>query len=96
MTWDNYGNGYNIDKNKRPIRDKNNNIIKVKQWQIDHIKPISSFDLFNPDDRKKVNHYNNLLPMWIDDNLIKTGKDKLCPIEDKELLTKYPELQILI
>lgn len=88
MTWENYGPGYKMDEN--------NNNIKIKQWQIDHIKPISSFNLNDNEEIKKINHYTNLLPMWADDNEFKSDKTELCPILDKEFLEKYKELEILI
>jgi hypothetical protein len=32
-------------------------------WELDHIQPMSSFDLSNPDQAMKVNHISNLQPM---------------------------------
>ena len=45
-----------------------------KGWHIDHIKPISSFDLNNPEQLKKCCHYKNLQPLWWYDNLSKGKK----------------------
>lgn len=41
------------------------------QWDIDHIKPISSFSLDVPP--SIVNALSNLRPMWADENLHKSG-----------------------
>lgn len=42
---------------------------------IDHIKPISSFDLSNPKDQKRCFHYSNLQPLWAIDNIRKGAKE---------------------
>jgi hypothetical protein len=95
MSWENYGPGYKVDNKGKPIYNENNNIIKLKQWQIDHIKPVSSFDFDDVNEVKKINYYTNLLPMWAEDNNYKSNKDEFCPIFDKEFLEKYKELEIL-
>lgn len=58
MTWDNYGS---YSKH-------------IKRWNIDHIKPLSKFDLSNEEELAKACHYTNLRPMWAIDNLIKNNK----------------------
>ena len=40
-------------------------------WDIDHRKPVASFDLSNKEERKKCFHYTNLQPMWHEDNMQK-------------------------
>lgn len=45
-------------------------------WHIDHIKPISLFIL--PLQLKEANHYTNLQPLWLEDNLSKGKKYGSC------------------
>lgn len=46
-------------------------------WHIDHIIPISHFDLSDRDQFLRANHYTNLQPMWMEENLKKGGRVKL-------------------
>lgn len=43
-------------------------------WHIDHKKPLSSFDLSDPEQFKAANHFSNLQPMWAVDNLKKGSR----------------------
>ena len=47
---------------------------KPDGWHIDHIKPLSKFDLTDPYQFKEAVHYTNLQPLWWQENLKKGNK----------------------
>jgi hypothetical protein len=47
----------------------------IGKWNIDHIKPLSAFDLADPDQCAKAFHFSNLQPLWWDDNCRKSNKE---------------------
>ena len=43
------------------------------KWHIDHIRPVTAFDLSDPAQQRDCCHYTNLQPMWVIDNIKKGG-----------------------
>lgn len=43
-------------------------------WHIDHIVPLTAFDLSNPEHLARAQHYTNLRPMWAADNIRKRDR----------------------
>jgi len=43
-------------------------------WHVDHIRPVSSFDLTDPDQRLECFNYKNLQPLWAEENLSKGAR----------------------
>jgi hypothetical protein len=51
-------------------------------WHIDHIRPISSFNLADPAQQKECFHYSNLQPLWAIENLKKSDSWDESPQDD--------------
>lgn len=45
------------------------------KWEMDHIKPLASFDLSNIEQFRAACHFKNIQPIWKEDHVIKTTKD---------------------
>jgi hypothetical protein len=44
-------------------------------WHIDHIKPLSKFNLTDPEQLKQACHYSNLQPLWSEENMQKSANN---------------------
>jgi hypothetical protein len=42
-------------------------------WHLDHIRPVASFDLTDPEQQKLCCHYTNLRPIWAEENYCKSS-----------------------
>jgi hypothetical protein len=45
-----------------------------REWHIDHIIPVSAFDLTAEEGQRAAFHYTNLRPLWARDNRVKSSK----------------------
>src|ERR1039457_5195253 len=64
------------------IKDKRN-------WQVDHIVPISHFNVIDPEEQRIAFHYSNLQPLWGDDNRIKLDSLDWNPSKSKHELPSW-------
>ena len=66
------GNGWVMDSSR--VCTKCSALLPISAFRIDHIRPLSSFDLTDHEQVKQVCHYSNLRPLWAIDNLSKGSK----------------------
>jgi hypothetical protein len=69
--------GCSLDELKKHIESKfqeGMSWTNYGKWHLDHIKPLSLFDLSHPDELKKACHFSNLQPLWEIDNKKKSSK----------------------
>jgi hypothetical protein len=52
------------------------------EWHIDHIKPLSMFDLTDREQFLEACHFTNLQPLWAKDNWSKNNKVDGIPLKD--------------
>lgn len=43
------------------------------RWHIDHIRPVCSFDMFDPEQQRQCFHFTNLQPLWKNENFAKAS-----------------------
>jgi len=44
-------------------------------WQIDHINPVSNYDLTTPEGQRAAFHYSNTQPLWYEEHLKKSASE---------------------
>lgn len=66
--------GCSIDYFKKFIFNKMKSNMNVENIHLDHIKPVSTFDLNNEVDMFECCHYTNFQPLLVEDNLQKSNK----------------------
>lgn len=63
-----------LESKFKPSMSWENHGSTESSWNIDHIRPLSSFDLTSLEEFKKACHYTNLQPLWRPENLAKGDK----------------------
>jgi hypothetical protein len=65
------------------------------KWEVDHIIPLSSFNLTDPEEQKKAFHWSNTRALWKDDNRNKGARLDWTPAESKHPLPEWTKGLIL-
>lgn len=65
-----------LESKFKPGMSWSNYGLGIDKWNIDHILPLSYFDLTNPVQVVKACHFTNLQPLWFLENRAKS--DKIC------------------
>lgn len=71
---------YWLEKHFEPGMSWSNQGIGTGKWHIDHVRPLSSFNLLDPSQLSEACHFTNLQPLWSEDNLRKGGAKTVWPI----------------
>jgi hypothetical protein len=58
-------------------------------WHVDHIIPVSAFNMLDKNHQKMCFHYENLQPLWSIENLIKSNKIEIETINKKQKLKDF-------
>lgn len=61
-------------------------------WHVDHIIPVSAFNMLDKDHQKMCFHYENLQPLWSIENLIKSDKIDIETINKNKKLKDFYEI----
>jgi hypothetical protein len=59
------------------------------KWHVDHLVPLSAFDLTDREELLIACHYSNLQPLWEDDNKSKNARLNWTPAESKHPLPDW-------
>jgi methylthioribose-1-phosphate isomerase len=82
--------GCTLKQFKKHIRKQFKKGMSWKKWnfQLDHIRPITSFNLFNAIEQKKAYNYKNVQPLSVSAHIEKTAK-YIMNIEQRNRRLKY-------
>lgn len=63
-----------LEKQFKPGMTRKNHGLGANRWHVDHIIPVSKFDLTDPDQQRICFNFRNLQPLWQPDNFRKSNK----------------------